>query len=223
MEPTIAVVLEVLIPIAFTGVFLAAIVGAVLFGRKQQEKAMANLTAMANSLGLDLVVSEKRALFGSSPPRLNGVLRGRAVQVYSYTTGSGKSRQVWCALSAAVDDSSGLTLRISGENVLTRIGRTFGARELVVGDEAFDSRFWIKTNDPDYMRVALLPEVRSRFLENWNAGATGSISVENGEVKYVEQGFFSDAKRCDRFVAMAGLVCDIGEIVEVHRRRGSAI
>jgi hypothetical protein len=107
-----------------------------------------------------------------------------------------------------------MTLRLSKENVFTRAGRKLGIDDVETGDPAFDREFYLKSNKPDFIRVALLPEIRHRLLAAWGKGLRGSLSADASEAKYAEQGSFSDNKLCARFTAAVELVCDVGEVVE---------
>jgi hypothetical protein len=74
----------------------------------------------------------------------------------------------------------------------------------------------VNSSDPGYVQAAFIPEVRERFTAAWQAGARGTVSVEGADVKYVEQGSFSNAKICARFPALVELVCDVADIVETR-------
>jgi hypothetical protein len=140
------------------------------------------------------------------------------VRIFSYTTGSGKHRTAWCALSIAADVPSGFMLKISGENLLTRAGRIFGFEDVATGDPAFDEKFYVKATQAGFVRAALIPEIRMRLIEAWTQhGARGTFSTDVGGVKYAETGTFSNARVCARFPVMLEIACDLAEITEACR------
>jgi len=57
-------------------------------------------------------------------------------------------------------------------------------------------------------------QVRERVRQTWNAGAHGSVAADGAEIKYAETGSFANAKVAARFTAIAGMVCDVAEVVE---------
>jgi hypothetical protein len=122
----------------------------------------------------------------------------------------------WCAISVSAPNPKRLTLRIAAENILTRAGHALGIDDVSIGDDIFDRQFYVKSNDPAYVRVGLLPEWRARMTALWEKGARGTISVEGDEVKYAEVGSFAKNAICERVPAAAELLCDLGEIVEAH-------
>lgn len=209
--------LESLVPLFFIGLF-ATVVALILYaGARQQQRTRENLGRLADELRLEVVESGKRTVFGQPAPTLAGMVRGRRVRIYSYSTGSGKNRTQWCAIAAVVKNTSGITLRISKENVFTRVGRTFGLDDVATGDAGFDRQFYLKSNKPGFVRIAFFPEIRERFANAWNAHARGSISADGNEVKYAETGSFSKAAVCGRFPGMVELVCDVCDLVETCR------
>ena len=67
------------------------------------------------------------------------------------------------------------------------------------------------------MRSALLPELRENISRLSGRGLTSAnFKNELYTVQYSEQGSFSSAKLCARFEEIAGLVCDLADVVEVY-------
>lgn len=206
--------LPILIPATFAA-FMALIIWAAVV---QTRKARENLQALADRLGFTIQEPPKKGWFASSDRRLTGTFRGRSAQIYTFTTGSGKNRSTWCALSLRVATPPGFSLKVTGENLFTKAGRIFGVEDVTTGDPSFDDRFFVKSSQPAYVRAALIPEVRIRLLETWQKHrAFGAFVVESGEAKYTELGTFGNAKLCDRFPAMLEIAADLAEIAEAYR------
>lgn len=206
--------IERVLPFVFIGVFIGTFVLIVIATKNQRKKARENLARLAERLGLQVHAPAKRGIFGTSPTSLSGTFRGRAIRVFSYSTGSGKNRTLWCAVAAPVNNPSGLKLRISKENAFTVVGRKFGIDDVATGDEAFDREFYVKSNQPDFIRAALIPEIRQRLADVWKTKSRGLFSVDETEVRYAETGNFSKAAVCERIPLVAEAVCDLGEVVE---------
>jgi len=203
-----------LLPFLFIAIFLVLFAAVLIGAKKQSEKAHANLTRMAQRMGWAPPEPFKASLLRSSPMALAGAFRGRQMRVFTYTTGSGKNRTHWCAIAARVDNAAKLTLRLGKENALTRFGRKFGLDDVSVGNAAFDEEFYVKSNKPEFISVALIPEIRQRIGQLWHDQPRGAIEVEGGEVKFSESGTFANDSMCDRFIAAAEVICDIAEVAD---------
>jgi hypothetical protein len=218
--PASCVDLERVLPFIFIGVVGGIFALILVAAQKQRKRARENLAKLAQRLGLQIHDPEKRSVFQSATTSLSGTFRGRQLRVFSYSTGSGKNRTQWCAIASSVNNPSGLTVRISRENVFTRVGRKIGVDDVAVGDAAFDREFYVKSNKPDFIRVALIPEVRQRITNFWNSRARGALEVSASEVKYAEVGSFATESVCARFPEAAEVVCDLGEVTEACPTEG---
>lgn len=183
---------------------------------RASKAAHANAVALASRLGLEVQVRPPFMGWFYPTPRASGRIRGKRVDVFSYTTGSGKSRKTWVALTAAPARNTGLTFALSRQGLGSRVKSLFGAKEIEVGDRLFDERWFIETNKPEFFRAALLPELRSRLMSlDQVGGVPGAIRTENGVVKYAEAGTFQDRARCERLAHLTDLLCDLADIAEV--------
>lgn len=210
----VEVVLPILVPFLFIA-FLGFIIWAAVV---QTRKGRENLTTLADRLGLALQEPVRRGPFSSGSRQLTGAFRNRPVRVYTFTTGSGKSRSSWCALSMQVRTAPGFSFKITGENLFTKAGRIFGVEDVQTGDAAFDEKFYLKSKQPEYIRAALIPEIRTRLLDALRRHRQiGSFTIENGEVKYTEMGNFANRSVCDRFPTMIEIATDLAEIAEAWR------
>ncbi len=208
---------EALIPIAFVAFFIGMMALAITLGLRQQRKSRELLGALAARLGLEL--RRQPAKFGfEPPPTVEGRYRSRQVRFFTYTTGSGKSRTTWSAVTAAVSGATGFTLELCPENFIMRIGTALGMQDITVNDPVFDPAFIIKSNDPAYAAAALLPEIRTRLLEEKGRGAHGALAIKEGEVRYSELGAFSQEAQMGRFARLLEVACDLAEVAEVYRR-----
>ncbi len=207
---------EALLPFGFIAFFIGMMALAITLGLRQQRKARDLLAVLAARLGLEL--RRQPARFGFEPtPTVEGRHRGRPVRFFSYTTGSGKSRSTWCAVAATVNGASGFTLELCPENFIYRIATSLGMQDIKINDPAFDPAFIVKSNDPAYAAAALLPEIRTRLLDERQRGAHGALAVKDGEVRYSEMGSFGQAAQVDRLARLLEVACDLAEVAEVYR------
>lgn len=184
-------------------------------GAKTTARARENVRRLADRLGLQLEAAQPTLGIFYPEPRATGLIRGKAVTLYNYSTGSGKSRRTWSALTATPAAAGGLTFALSRQGLGTKLLELFGSKEITVGNAEFDGTWFVQTNAPEYFRAALLPELQEKFRP-----FRGAFKLEKGVVSYVEQGQFHDQERCLRFERAVGLVCDLADVAEVHARHG---
>lgn len=197
--------------------FLGAMV--VVFGlivwavRVARRQTLANLTALAERTGL-AVVGDPKSWSGDSL-RVEGERQGKRVRFWSYSTGSGKSRQHWIAVGVAPRRSGRLEFRLEAQGFGTKVAEFFGAKEVRVGDPAFDAAWFIRTNAPEAFAAALLPEIRAQLTAARAAGAERPFKLEDGWVSYAETGQFTEAKRLARLESLLPLLMDLADAAEV--------
>jgi len=215
MENVAILLLMAAIGLGFVGFLL-------WLGAKSSQKVWRNGQRLAETLGLTPAHGVPTGQWFYPAPRAAGTIRGKRVELFTYTTGSGKSRRHWAAISAAPRAAGGLTLSLARQGFATRVLELFGAKEVQVVDPAFDQRWFIRTNQPEFVRAALLPELRMKLaaLDATHA-LRGSFELKDGVVKYAEEGGFYDDARCTRFAAVADVVCDFADIAEVWAQQPS--
>src|SRR5688572_15465126 len=128
--------------------FMAFCAGLAVWGMKHAKKTRSNFEQLSRRLGFVLAPrSKKPAMLGDSSTAV-GEIRGRPGQLLRYATGHGKHRVTWSALTLALARDGGLTFEISRQGLGTKFSQLFGAREITVGSPAFDSAWFIQTNQP---------------------------------------------------------------------------
>jgi len=201
------------IPVLMILGFVAFIGLACWLGARASAQARENMRQLAGRLGLELEAAQPALGLFWPDPRISGRIRGKAVALYNYTTGSGKSRHTWSAVAVTPAADGGLTFGISRQGLVTKLQEMFGAREITVGSSEFDATWFVQTNDPDFLKAALLPELLEKFR-----GFRGAFKMEKGTVTYVESGRFDNEETCRRFESATSLVCDLADLAEVHAR-----
>ncbi len=206
---------EAIIPVLFFVGFAGVFVFIIWQSGKASIAARANVQGLADRLGL--VLAPATPMFGRfyPPPRATGTIRGKRVELFNYSTGSGKSRKTWAAISVAPAMPSGLTFSLTRQGLGSRVLSLFGAKEIEVGNRAFDDRWFVQTNQPDFLRAALLPELQEKLLALDRSKLPGSVRLEDGVVKYAEQGSFHNREICERLAAVLDVLCDLADVAEV--------
>lgn len=194
-------------------IFFAILVVSVFFTLQKASQAKKNLAQLASELGLAME-SEGRYF---PKHRVAGTKNGRRVTFFSYTTGAGKSRQTWIAVSTSVGPVGGLVFTLKRRVPVFEIFvRLFRKNGVSTGDPAFDRDWFMTTNQPDFMTAALLPELRERILNAGGKRYSTYIKLAFSAIEYGETGSFSDKAACERLAKMIGLLSDLATAVEVR-------
>ncbi len=189
--------------------------GAVVLAVRFSRKANAMVRRLATELGLS--VREPEPLWGVFPRQLQveGEREGKATRIVRFTTGSGKHRQHWFALAVRPRVRGRLEFRLSPEGFGNTLRGLFGYKEIKLGDPRFDAAWYVETNQEEFLREALVPELRERLQHLRSEGLKGRFETHDNEVRYVERGALgSDAQR-RRVVLAADMVSTLAEVVEV--------
>jgi hypothetical protein len=180
----------------------------------QTRKSTANLQALAQRLGL--VYRDDKSSRWKAARTVAGQQAGREVIFYEFTTGSGKSKTSWRAVSVRPRTTGSLTFNLHRQGLGSRIEALFGTKEATVGDAAFDAAWFLQTNDPDFLGAALVPEVRAKLSAAMDGkGHSFSFRLANGVVRYAEGGNFSFGSACARLEQMLPVLHDLADIAEV--------
>lgn len=185
------------------------------FGVSMSNKAQANMRRLAERLKLQMV-DHPKVLGIHRHPEARGVIRGKTVRIYNYTTGSGKSKKTWSAMAVTPRAHGGLTFALTHEGVGSKVMGLFGTKEVKVGNAVFDDRWFVRSNAPEFFAAALIPEIQHKIQE-----LPGTWKLEEGAVNYRERGMFTDLARCERFAAVAEAACDLADIAEVYAQQQS--
>lgn len=207
------------LPLLMIGLFVVVFGLLVWMAIRQVKRSSENMRRLADVLGLKFVSKPPAFSLFYGEERASGLRRGRQVDLFAYATGSGRSRVQWCAVAAAVPASCALTFHLQRQGFGTKVMGLFGAKEIQVGDAEFDAAWFIQTNQPDYLRSALLPEVREKInalVRELGVTARGmEFRLDKGAVRYAEQGNFAGDDPCERVQRAADIVCDLAEVAEV--------
>jgi len=202
--------MSALVPLLFFAAVLGLMIWVVV---RQARKARANTEALARRLGL--IVTEKKQLGLTTDRELRGQAAGRPLRFWTYSTGSGKSRVTWCAVAVQAQPANRLTFELRPQGFATKVMRLFGAKPVPVGDAAFDAAWFVQTNQPEYLRAALGPEIRAKFMAARADGARGGYKLEFGAVRYAEQGNFGNDALCRRLERQILLLQDLADLADV--------
>ena len=216
-----------LVPLLMIGLFVV-VIGLVGWAAARQTKlASENFRRMAETLGLEFTAKPPALGLFYTEATATGQRRGKRMTLFPFSTGSGKSRTHWSAISAAVPTATSLTFHLQRQGMATKVMEMFGAREIQVGDAEFDRTWFIQTNQPEFFREALLmPELRDKIgalVRELGTQARGmEFKLEQNVVRYAEMGSFSSGDCCQRCLRAADIVCDLADVAEVAAEQKSS-
>jgi hypothetical protein len=172
-----------------------------------------SLQELARQLGLEFLPADhwRSAM-------LTGTRRGKAMEVSEHHTSL--DRYVMTSSVMAVRPAPGgemmfqLQFRLHQRSFLSGLGEKLGCKRLMTGDAVFDAVWIAWSNQPDYFRAALGPELRAKLMAARALGVLGTFEMLGGVMRYAEVGSLANTARCTRFAALADLVCDLAEVAE---------
>lgn len=200
---------ETLVIPAILASFAALIWASRIHARKIREQ----LHAFAQRAGLR--VNQTTVLGFTTVESLEGEQAGRAIRYWTYHTGSGKSRTTWIAVGVRPRASAGLTFDLSRQNFGSTLMALFGAKEIQVGDPAFDAAWFVRTNQPDFFAAALVPQIRARLMAEPVLRRTNRYELKDGLVQYVEIGRLSATEVLARLERQLPLLHELADVTEV--------
>lgn len=155
--------------------------------------------------------------FIKKPTWVSGDYRGGPLEIWHFTRGSGKNSSPYIGMRLGLDNPRGLSFKFHKEGFFSKIGKKLGMEDVQVGDPRFDKDFIVKCSDPDFIRAALLPEIKERFYQAYEThGAIGVLKLEKNELYYEEGGRIRSDELRARFVALIDLCADLRETVNVY-------
>lgn len=184
---------------------------------RNDKKGRANLRRLAEKLGLTYYEPRARLGIFSDFSRADGLRQGRRACLFNYSTGSGKSRVTWSAVEVVPRARGNLSFSLQRPGLGTKLGAWFGRARIMTGDPEFDQSWVVKTNAPEFILAALVPELRERLVAvtAMKPRGAGVVLKEEG-LRYYEQGRFANDALCARFEILIDLVGDLAAVVEVY-------
>ena len=191
---------------------VGVVVAIVSLAWRQQKLARANLQQLADRLELKVV---RRTGLPGDLGQATGSIGDRLVRFWVFATGSGKSRQNWCAVSVQPRAGSTLNFEIRRQGFGTKIMSWFGAKEIEVGEPVFDAAWFIQTNEPEFLSAALVPEIRAKLMGLVGESGEDGYKLIDGEVRYAVRGYFSTVGIAERLEARLPVLADLADVAEV--------
>lgn len=215
-----------IIAVNFVGFIAFAVIMAKRVKNISEKKIDPHWQWLIDTLGIAVVGGEpmypdkKLLAWIRKPMRMEGSYRNYSLKIYNYTVGSGKNSTTYSTARIFGENSKDLTFEFHREGMFSKLGKMFGMQDIETGDTKFDKMFVVKSSDPDFMQVALLPEIKEKFYNVWEQHkAHGTIRLKGDELCYDEVGTISNKQIRERFAATADLLADLRGTIEFYNRK----
>ena len=127
---------------------------------------------------------------------LHGNLDGCPVQIYEKMVGSGKNRAMHTYVEFTPSPFH-FDFRIAKEGFFSKVGKTFGAKDIEFNDFEFDKKFLLKSKEEEKFR-SILDYKAQHALSEIEKDLFGSIHNNGGKFSYsIPGGFAKEEKIAD--------------------------
>lgn len=184
--------MEDLLILAVGGVAVALLAwAAVHWGRKNAKRLKDSWTQTAEQLG-GRFVPAAGSWWRRKPCRVDVAIGDIQVQLDYYVVSTGKSSIAYTRTRA--ETKAAKRLRVYRSSVFSSVGKAMGMQDLLVGDEAYDDVFIIKSDDEDWAIRVLDDLLRKEHL----AMPKIMLRIDKGRVETTQVGFNYDVEHLVR-------------------------
>lgn len=209
MEQLITVVL----PLLFV---LAIIVGVFYLAIQMDKKVMAKLKihyqGFAEKFSLSYVPEHKGPFWNYVYPQVTGAFETTNMKLYSYKTG-GKNKTTYSKLIVS-NNYDIKDFRIIRKGFFQKIGKAFGAQDIITGYDQVDDLYVFKCKDEAYLKALITSEV-AEILLYLKDDFSGDITCAGSRLTYEIIGHIDNEKKAEIFekifVLMQMLVRNAGK------------
>jgi hypothetical protein len=178
----IVTVIATALPMLFFVGFFGLLIWLIWWGNSQHEKAMASVAEQ-----FDLTHHEGR-MFGTNA-RVEGQHGSCRVVIDTYTTGSGKSRSTWTRFRLD-SPRTPYDAHVSGEGVLSFVGKAFKGNDIQIGDARFDDKVLLRGPEAE-LRAMLDADtresVRNAVIAHWELSSGTWTCRRSGRMRDARQ------------------------------------
>ncbi|NOQ70926.1 MAG: hypothetical protein GQ574_02930 [Crocinitomix sp.] len=194
--------MEIVILVGFFALLIGIIVFAVRFVKKQNNKKIELFQQWA--LRLNLQHEHKKQLLAKLN-MLSGELDGVPVVIYEHIVGSGKNQVLYTTVTFAPNPFD-FDFKIGKEGFFSKVGKSFGSKDIEFGDEEFDKKFLLKCKDEEGRFRNLMDFRMQQELRNIEKQLKGAIQSSNAGFTYSLAGGFNKQAKLEEFERVIGFM-----------------
>lgn len=157
-----AEIVNILVPVGFVSVIVIMFLFALKFERIKREKVTMTYQKIADTFQLTFIPAQKKNFWNYTYPQVVGDIDGARLRLMSYITG-GKNKSTFTNLTIA-SPSNLPTMKIVRKGVFQKIAKTFGAQDIIIGNDELDAAYMFKCEDEALFIQAIDPEIQQLLL-----------------------------------------------------------
>lgn len=151
--------------------------------------------------------------------RLEGEYQGHDLRIYERLEHRehGGSR-MWAGVCISGPNEKGLRFKFAPRGVIGKVTEMLGAQDIKTGDTRFDGLLTVKSNDPEFIKLALLPRI-NRFFGIWETqDAKGTVELDGRNLLYEELCRVDNEQTHKIFEAVVELLCELRGVIMSYNR-----
>ena len=193
-----------LVLIVISVAIMAAVILIAYFITRSRQAAWEELATQAG------LAFEPGNYWGKSP-RVSGAYHGHPMLLESVTRGYGRNRVTYTRIVFSLMNASELYLDLSTEGFGSKVKKLLGVTEIRMGDEAFDTKFFIQGGpERDVQRILSSSSLRQKLLDTKSV----HIVIYGKEVSQEKRGFETNP---EKLLAMFDLLGEMADVVNRFR------
>jgi hypothetical protein len=151
---------------------------------------------------------------GGFYPALSFPFEGGEGSIYFSTSGSEDTMTYWTAITLSMERPFENSVSVSLGGLFDRFSKILGARDIMVGDAAFDERFEIKGENEDFARNILNAAIR-RVIEQLAEVSGDCFEIHmGGNIVIKREGFMEEKEMLRRYILLS---IDLGNALAALR------
>jgi hypothetical protein len=197
--------MEILALVGFFGILIAIIVFSIRFVKKQNNRKIELFQQWG--LRLNLKHEHKKQLLAKLNS-LSGELDGKPVIIYEHIVGSGKNQVLYTTVTFAPNPFD-FDFKIGKEGFFSKVGKSFGSKDIEFGDEEFDKKFLLKCKDEEDRFRSLMDVRMQGALSSIEKQLKGNIMSTNAGLTYSLVGGFNKQAKLEEFEKVMTFMRDL--------------
>jgi hypothetical protein len=140
---------------------------------------------------------------GGIYPALSFPFKGGEGMVYFNTSGGEDTMTYWTSVTLSLKRPFENSISLATEGMGDRLSKLLGARDVTVGDAAFDERFMIKGENEVFVRTTLNASVRKLIVQLAEVSNTSFELHIGGNIVIKSEGFIEEKEALRSYILLS--------------------
>lgn len=199
----------------------ALIVGLMVFGFRQNRKISNRnwdyFVRYAETFRIRIDKPEI-GFFTSAMPQFMGDYGNVRLDIRSERRSSGKHTHYYTVINIYLRGANEFQVKVVKQGLLQKIGKALGMQDIITGNEEFDQKFILKSNDEERARQIFDFRFTNEFLAIENQ-LRGRIRLKNNSIHYEEMLRLDSENHLQRMIAITHVCVKLAEKAGSHGGR----